>query len=163
MITHSSQSWEKSWTQIDQNALEALARTLATLLRAGDVVFLNGDLGAGKSTFARALIRQALHDPEAEVPSPTYTLVQSYEPENTATLWHYDLYRLSGPDEIYELGMDDALEQGIVLIEWPERLEGTLRPSLTIDLQPGDTSDVRTLNASATPQMGARLAKWEDA
>lgn len=163
MTTHTSPPWEKSWTHLDQNHLEALACALAPLLKAGDVVFLNGDLGAGKSTFARALIRQALHDPLAEVPSPTYTLVQAYEPKNAAAIWHYDLYRLGGPDEVFELGIDDALEHGVILIEWPERLEGSLTPDLTIDLQPDDADDVRTLTATATPHMGTRLAKWGDA
>ena len=158
--TTPSHLWEKSWTNLNQHQLEALACRLAPLLKTGDVIFLHGDLGAGKSTFARALIRQTLNDKNAEVPSPTYTLVQSYEPENALPLWHYDLYRLSGVDDVYELGMDDALDQGAALIEWPERLEGTLTPSLNIHLSAGKTPETRTITASATSEMAQHLADW---
>lgn len=88
-------------------------------LRAGDAIALKGDLGAGKSTLARALIRALADDVNLEVPSPTFTLVQSYE--TRVPVHHFDLYRLSAPDELDELGLDDALSQGTALIEWPER------------------------------------------
>jgi tRNA threonylcarbamoyladenosine biosynthesis protein TsaE len=100
---------------------EAMARTLAATLRAGDVLFLRGPLGMGKSVFARALIRTLCADPDMEVPSPTFTLVQTYDTP-LAPLWHFDLYRLEDPDEIWELGWEDARSGPIILVEWPERL-----------------------------------------
>lgn len=105
-----------------------IAKKLAVLLQAGDVVFLIGTLGAGKTTFARYLI-QSLGDDDQNVPSPTFTLVQSYDLEPTP-LDHYDLYRLEGDnleDDIIELGWDDSLNNGITLVEWPNRL-GDLTP-----------------------------------
>jgi tRNA threonylcarbamoyladenosine biosynthesis protein TsaE len=110
----------------DQAATERLARTLAPGLGAGDVVALAGDLGSGKTTLARALIRALTGDAAEEVPSPTFTLVQCYDTE-TVTVWHFDLYRLTDPDEVVELGWDDACAGGIVLVEWPERA-GSLLP-----------------------------------
>jgi tRNA threonylcarbamoyladenosine biosynthesis protein TsaE len=96
------------------------ARKMAAELRSGDVLLLRGELGAGKSIFARALI-QSLCGEETIVPSPTFTLVQTYEaPE--FTLWHFDLYRLNAAEEVYELGIEEALQRGVCLIEWPDRL-----------------------------------------
>jgi tRNA threonylcarbamoyladenosine biosynthesis protein TsaE len=91
----------------DEAATAALAARLAALLRPGDIVLLAGDLGAGKSFLARALIRAAAGEPELEVPSPTFTLVQSYDLP-AGELWHFDLYRLAAPDEVLELGWDEA-------------------------------------------------------
>ena len=101
----------------DLAATESLAQKLIPLLRRGDVLALQGDLGAGKTTFARALVRA--FGIQGDVPSPTFTLVQLYE---TATfpLYHFDLYRLKDPSELDELGWDDALADGVTLIEWPE-------------------------------------------
>lgn len=102
-------------------------------VRAGDVIALKGDLGAGKSTLARALIRALADDANLEVPSPTFTLVQSYE--TRVPVDHFDLYRLSTPDELDELGLDDALAQGVVLVEWPERAGDRLpENALWVDL-----------------------------
>jgi tRNA threonylcarbamoyl adenosine modification protein YjeE len=103
-------------------------------LRAGDVVALEGDLGAGKTELARAVIR-SLAGADIPVPSPTFTLLQAYElPGLTVT--HADLYRLSDPSEVLELGLDEAWEQGAVLVEWPERA-GDLLPAerLTLHLR----------------------------
>ena len=108
----------------DLAATEALGRALAPLMRAGDVVALYGDLGAGKTALARALIR-ALPGPagaaEEEVPSPTFTLVQTYE-RDVAPVWHVDLYRIEERAELRELGLSEAFAEGIALIEWPDRL-----------------------------------------
>ncbi|HET8727209.1 MAG TPA: tRNA (adenosine(37)-N6)-threonylcarbamoyltransferase complex ATPase subunit type 1 TsaE [Alphaproteobacteria bacterium] len=115
----------------DEAATAALAERLAALLQPGDAVALAGDLGGGKTSFARAAIR-ALARAEVEVPSPTFTLVQTYE-LGPAPVWHFDLYRLSGPDEVIELGWDEARAGGIVLVEWPERL-GSLLPADRLDV-----------------------------
>ena len=106
----------------DPAATDALAARLAARLRPGDAVWLEGDLGAGKTHFARALIRACLGDggDGADIPSPTYTLVQTYDTP-MGEIWHADLYRLSDPQEIVELGLHDALETAICLVEWPDR------------------------------------------
>lgn len=104
---------------------ERLGQDLALALRKGDLVTLSGGLGAGKSTLARGLIRTIANDNGYDVPSPTFTIVQSY-PELRLPISHVDLYRLSSPDELDELGLDEALEEGAVLIEWPERANGAL-------------------------------------
>jgi tRNA threonylcarbamoyl adenosine modification protein YjeE len=84
-------------------------------------ILLEGDLGMGKSTFARAFIREWLDDPTLNVPSPTFTIVQYY-PNPVLDLYHYDLYRLNDSDELQEIGWDDSLASGINLIEWPSRI-----------------------------------------
>ncbi len=111
---------------VTQSELEDIAAALAGTLRPGDAILLSGPLGAGKSTFARALLRAACADPAMEVPSPTYTLVQTYDAPGLI-LHHYDLWRLDGPDALAELGWDDA-RTGVVLVEWPDRL-GALAPA----------------------------------
>ncbi len=103
----------------DEAATLALGRRLAAACRPGDVIALFGDLGAGKTTLARALI-QALAGADTEVPSPTYTLVQTYQSDRF-DIWHFDLYRIEEPDEIRELGMEETVD-GLMLIEWPEKL-----------------------------------------
>lgn len=100
--------------------LKELAASLARLARTGDVFLLQGDLGAGKTEFARAFI-QSLCGDETEVPSPTFTLLQVYESPR-GLIHHYDLYRLESPDEVWELGLEEALSDAMTLIEWPERL-----------------------------------------
>jgi tRNA threonylcarbamoyladenosine biosynthesis protein TsaE len=115
----------------DLAATEALAARLAQRLAPGDAVLLEGPLGAGKSAFARALIRAAVADPALEVPSPTFTLVQSYETRR-GRIHHFDLWRLSGPADLAELGWDQALAD-IVVVEWPDRL-GALRPARAITI-----------------------------
>ncbi|MDO8902069.1 MAG: tRNA (adenosine(37)-N6)-threonylcarbamoyltransferase complex ATPase subunit type 1 TsaE [Phenylobacterium sp.] len=110
----------------DEAATARLGAALAEVLSAGEAICLTGPLGAGKSTLARALIR-ARTTPDEDVPSPTFTLVQFYEGDGM-TLAHFDLYRLTSPDEAYEIGLDEALEDGAAIIEWPQRLEGRLPP-----------------------------------
>lgn len=136
----------------DEPATQALGQSLAALIRPGEAICLSGPLGAGKSTLARALVR-ALTTPDEEVPSPTFTLVQFYD---TAAfpLAHFDLYRLSDPDEAYEIGLDEALDGGAALIEWPQRLEGRLPPD-RLDIEIGMDGEGRT--ARLTPH-GA----WKD-
>lgn len=114
----------------DSDATGRLGRALAPCLRRGDVVALDGPLGAGKTALARALIQErarAQNAPAEDVPSPTFTLVQVYELPDM-TLWHFDLYRIGGPDEAWELGVEEAFESGISLIEWPERISALLPP-----------------------------------
>lgn len=120
--------------RLDNEAATArLGAALAWSLKPGEAICLTGPLGAGKSTLARALIR-ARTTPDEDVPSPTFTLVQFYEGDGI-TLAHFDLYRLTSPDEAYEIGLDEALEDGAAIIEWPQRLEGRLPPHrLDIDI-----------------------------
>jgi tRNA threonylcarbamoyladenosine biosynthesis protein TsaE len=124
-------------------ATEALGQRLAGLLRAGDAILLEGPLGAGKSALARALLRAATGDAALEVPSPTFTLVQSYPLPGGLMAHHFDLYRLDGPAGLTELGWEEARE-GVVLVEWPDRL-GPLAPAdaLRVTLTPldGDARD----------------------
>ncbi|MCD8566753.1 MAG: tRNA (adenosine(37)-N6)-threonylcarbamoyltransferase complex ATPase subunit type 1 TsaE [Alphaproteobacteria bacterium] len=126
-----------------------LAVHVASSLQAGAVLCLWGDLGMGKSVFARALIRALAGEPGLDVPSPTYTLVQTYETP-VGEVFHFDLYRLSVPEEIYEIGWEDALAEGIVIVEWPERLESLL-PARRIDVRitgGGEGPDSRRIEVS---------------
>ncbi len=118
----------------NEQATEALGATLAARLKPGDVVGLKGDLGAGKTTLARAIIRAAAADPELIVPSPTFTLVEVYDTPR-GSYWHFDLYRLDEPQQVYELGWEEALAEGIVLLEWPERLGRLLPKHLSVTLE----------------------------
>ncbi len=112
-----------------------IANALAATLPRSKILLLEGNLGAGKSVFARALIRALTGDPDLTVPSPTFTLLQTYETQR-GTVWHYDLYRLKDPDEMEELSWDDALSDGIVLIEWPEKLLHMKPEATTIFIEP---------------------------
>lgn len=115
-----------------------LGRTLSGFAKAGDCFLLRGQIGAGKSALARAFIRARLGQ-NTEVPSPTFTLVQTYD-DNGTEIWHADLYRLSDPQEAVELGLTDAFEDQIVLIEWPELL-GDMTPTSALDILLEVTSD----------------------
>lgn len=114
-----------SWKFTTLEETEEWAETFAHTLKVGDIVALKGDLGAGKTAFARAII-QSLCGKETVVPSPTFTLVQTYTAPKTE-IWHFDLYRLEAPRQAEELGIEEAFIQGVSLIEWPERL-GKLLP-----------------------------------
>lgn len=128
----------------DESATVELARRIAGVARPGDVVALAGDLGVGKTRFARAFI-DAMTDDGEEVPSPTFTLVQTYE-SPVGTIWHFDLYRLSRPAEAYELGIEDAFAGGIAIIEWPDRLQGLL-PSQRLDIALSFAGDANARSA----------------
>src|SRR2546423_13178072 len=108
-------------------ATRRLAVDLASILKAGDLVTLSGDLGAGKTAFARALIRHLAGNEALEVPSPTFTLVQTYALPRF-TVVHADLYRVTHTGELAELGVDEAAENAVVLLEWPDRAEDVLPP-----------------------------------
>jgi tRNA threonylcarbamoyladenosine biosynthesis protein TsaE len=110
----------------DEAATARLGAAISRALKPGEAVCLSGPLGAGKSTLARALVR-ALTTPDEDVPSPTFTLVQFYEGRGLK-IAHFDLYRLTDPEEAYEIGLDEALDEGAAVIEWPERLAGRLPP-----------------------------------
>ena len=134
----------------------ALARGLAARARAGDVIALWGDLGTGKSVFARAFINARPGAPE-EVPSPTFTLVQVYE-RGPVPVWHFDLYRIERPEETLELGFEEALGEGILLIEWPDRL-GPLLPAERLDLRLdfADHAEARRLEVRGHGDWAARI------
>ncbi|WP_222546441.1 tRNA (adenosine(37)-N6)-threonylcarbamoyltransferase complex ATPase subunit type 1 TsaE [Asaia lannensis] len=126
----------------DQLATEALAARLAALSGAGDVIALHGEMGVGKSVFARAFLRALAGDPSLEVPSPTFSLVQIYDLPK-ATVAHFDLWRLDGPDALFELGWDEV-QEGIMLVEWPERAGDELpRHALHLTLMPGEGEEGR--------------------
>ena len=109
----------RTWTLPDAGATTGLGAAIAPRLEPGETVLLYGPLGMGKSTLARGLVR-ALTRPDEDVPSPTFTLVQFYE--GRLPVAHFDLYRLTRPEEAAEIGLDEALDQGCAVIEWPERL-----------------------------------------
>jgi tRNA threonylcarbamoyladenosine biosynthesis protein TsaE len=155
------------WTSLahgtlpDPAATEAFAHALAPILAPGDTLLLQGQLGAGKSHFARALIRRLIGPggEAAEVPSPSFTLVQTYDTP-VGEVWHADLYRLSDPQEIEELGFDAALDEAICLIEWPDRLAPDWPTSaicLRLDMAPApaDAREV-TLFAPAGSDLAGR-------
>ncbi|AXC48910.1 tRNA (adenosine(37)-N6)-threonylcarbamoyltransferase complex ATPase subunit type 1 TsaE [Paracoccus suum] len=160
----------------EQGAVAALARHLALTLKGGEVIRLEGPLGAGKTHFARALVRALLDNPCEDVPSPSFTLVQTYDLLSGGSLWHVDLYRLDGSEGTAELGLDDAGPDDISLIEWPDRLGPAPMGALTISLQPvPQAPDLRevTLSGDAVrwgpaaraaecAQLAAR-AGWADA
>lgn len=136
---------------LDEAGLERLAAALGRVLKPGCCIALWGDLGAGKTTFARALIRALLADPAHEVPSPTFALRQDYASARGAIV-HFDLYRVTDPSELEELGFDEAMASAITLVEWPDRA-GTLLPPgcITIALATATSADARTVTLSGLP------------
>jgi len=135
------------------------AARLGRLLVPGDCILLNGSLGAGKTHFARSLIQSVLSNAE-DVPSPTFTLVQTYDTD-VGPIWHADLYRINGADEIEELGLTEAMEDAICLIEWPDRL-GDLKPddALVLQFTAQDDPDARAVTATWTDEKwSARLER----
>jgi tRNA threonylcarbamoyladenosine biosynthesis protein TsaE len=140
----------------DEAATAAFAARISELAEVGDVIALKGDLGCGKTSFARSFIRA--RGGAEEVPSPTFTLVQIYE-LTPAAIWHFDLYRIKSSEEAWELGIEDAFSEGISLIEWPERL-GPLLPQrrLEIEFLFGDRPDERRALIDAGESWRQRLA-----
>lgn len=146
----------------DEAATAGFAARLALRAEAGDVIGLQGALGSGKTTFARAFIR-ALGSGSEEVPSPTFTLVEIYAFPGRPPIWHFDLYRLAASAEAYELGIEDAFAEGINLIEWPERL-GALLPAehLLLALGDGRALEARRARLSGTARWSERLSGIAD-
>jgi len=140
----------------DEAATAALAARISALAEVGDVIALKGDLGCGKTSFARAFIRA--RGGAEEVPSPTFTLVQIYEVGSVA-IWHFDLYRIRSPEEAWELGIEEAFADAISLIEWPERAAAVLPARrLDITLRQGPTQDSRRAELVGYGDWEARLA-----
>ena len=134
----------------DADLTACLGRVMAAVLKPGDTVALQGPVGAGKTHFARAFIRARQGDLAEDVPSPTFTLVQTYADPLGTEIWHADLYRLTHPDELAELGLDDAMRDSIVLIEWPDH-GGPLPDPLTIALDPhADFPELRRITLSGS-------------
>ena len=138
----------------DEKATALLGEDIAAALRVGDVVALKGDLGAGKTTLARALVRALAGDPGLDVPSPTFTLVQAYETRLPVT--HFDLYRIASPAELDELGFAEAAADGVVLVEWPEKA-GDRLPADAIIVELSELGEGRRARISA----GAATARVE--
>lgn len=139
----------RSFLSHDPRETARFARYIAGHLAAGDVLLLEGHIGGGKTHFARSLIQERL-GVEEDVPSPTFTLVQTYTGD--VEIWHSDLYRLSHPDEVFELGLIDAFDEAICLIEWPDRL-GDLAPESALKLE------FSALDALESRKI---LASWSD-
>jgi tRNA threonylcarbamoyl adenosine modification protein YjeE len=149
----------------DEAATASIAADIASLVKAGDLVTLSGDLGSGKTTFARALIRNLVGDPELEVPSPTFTLIQVYESAvkdgAQFPIVHADLYRIKEPSELAELGWEEAADGALVLVEWPERAGGGLagdRLDITFHPSADGRSDARLISVAGVGSFASRLA-----
>src|SRR5580698_3400129 len=145
----------------NEEATARFAIDIAAALEPGDLVTLSGDLGAGKTAFARALIRHLAGDDAIEVPSPTFTLIQSYE-LSRFPLVHADFYRLSSAAELTELGFDDLPEGTVVLLEWPDRAAGFLPPDrldITFTLAPQLGPDVRNVRYVGYGSFAARTER----
>ena len=135
-------------------ATEAFGEALAKLLRRRDAIALYGTLGAGKTTLARGILRGLGH--EGDVASPTFPIVQPYEPPDTRLpAWHVDLYRIEAAAELEELGLDEAKAEGVLLIEWPERLPALWPDALRLTLT-AEEGNGRALTAEVPPAWGAR-------
>lgn len=147
----------------NEKETEALAAKLAELVKPGDFIALAGDLGAGKTVFARAFIR-ALGRKDEEVPSPTFTIIQTYE-LGDIRVHHVDLYRLKTPEEALELGLEEARSDGVILMEWPERLGQYLpgeRLEVAMEFGAKETQRRVTLSGGADWPQRLRKAGFDD-
>lgn len=147
---------------LGEEEVERLAHVLAPLCRRGDVLALSGELGSGKTVFARAFIRTLAGEPALEVPSPTFTLAQRYPVKAPCPpVWHVDLYRLRDEGELRELGLEDAIAEGVVLIEWPGKAKRRLpATTLAIAFRPGSSEKTRTLSLEGGAPWVERLRKF---
>ncbi|MGQ0455434.1 MAG: tRNA (adenosine(37)-N6)-threonylcarbamoyltransferase complex ATPase subunit type 1 TsaE [Hyphomicrobium sp.] len=149
-------------SDLTEDEVARLAQDLAFMLAPGQALALSGDLGAGKTTFARAFIRAAANDQALEAPSPTFTLSQTYETPRF-TIAHLDLYRLESPEELDELGVDAALADGVALIEWPERAAGRLPDSLwMLRLDEADDDTRRRATLRASKSIATRIERYRE-
>ncbi len=148
---------------LDLSALDRFAAGLLPLLQAGDFIALAGELGSGKTAFARALISRMLPDNSSEeIPSPSFAILQTYE-TTRMPVYHFDFYRLSGVDEAVELGLDEALNKGLVLAEWPDRLENELPDDrLEVHFREANDLDLRHLRVVAIGAFAPRLQRYID-
>ncbi|MCQ2966345.1 MAG: tRNA (adenosine(37)-N6)-threonylcarbamoyltransferase complex ATPase subunit type 1 TsaE [Alphaproteobacteria bacterium] len=129
---------------VNQQQIEQLAGEIANIAHPGDVILLYGTLGMGKTVFSRAFIR-SLTTPTEEVPSPTFTLVQLYDTDK-GTIWHFDLYRLQSPEEVFEIGLEEALIDGISLVEWPDKASRMFpKNKLEIHIENGTDANTRQI------------------
>jgi tRNA threonylcarbamoyladenosine biosynthesis protein TsaE len=151
MVTETPLIWEKRIASLQETT--QIAHLVAGQLKASDVLLLQGNLGAGKTTFARFVIQHLMIPEMVEVPSPTFPVIWPYETPN-AEVWHVDLYRLD-PEEVPELGLQDHWAEGITLIEWPERLPFLPPDPLWITLTQNPTTGLRTLSLKGS-------ALWQD-
>lgn len=146
----------------DEAATQRLAKDIAAILKPGDIVALSGHLGAGKSLLARAMLRALTENPELEAPSPTFTLVQSYESPRGQLLLHADLYRVRSPDELDDLGLIEDIERAITLVEWPDRAGGRLpggrRLDIMLEVDAEDPENARIATLSGGVLWRGRLA-----
>jgi len=150
----------------DETATQALGAWLAAVAFPGLAVLLTGPLGAGKSVLTRAMVRAWLGDTTAEVPSPTFTLVQPYEGPG-GPIWHFDLYRLGEPDELWELGIEEALAEAVSVIEWPDRLgpwipEDRLEIELQVCQGQSEARLARIVGSGRGRDLVARLREEDD-
>jgi tRNA threonylcarbamoyladenosine biosynthesis protein TsaE len=136
----------------DEAATERLGASLARRLRPRDVVALQGGLGVGKTTLARAILRAASGDPGLIVPSPTFTLAEVYDTPR-GVFWHFDLYRLETPEQVFELGWEEARADGVALVEWAERL-GTLLPAERLSVTLSIEGDGRRADLQGEARLG---------
>ena len=147
--------------QVDLPGLERLAGLIALKLRAGDTLALSGDLGAGKTTFARAFIRACLDDAGAEVPSPTFSLVQTYAAPRFE-IAHLDLYRIGHEDEVLELDLEGARTRGVLIVEWAERAPSLLcKDCLRIQLDETESTESRAVTVTGSESWAHRLSRVE--